>query len=119
MKTLKWGLLGVGALLVIVAAVVAVFVATFDPNDYKPRIVELVKRQTGRTLTMDGKIALTLFPKIGAAFGKVTLSAPDSPTIFARVDEARVAVAVWPLLSKQVIVDRVMLKGLAVDLVRR
>ncbi len=118
MKALKWVLLGVGGLIVIVVAIVAVFVATFDPNDHKPRIVERVKRQTGRTLAIDGKIGLTLFPKIGAVLGKVTLSAPDSATIFARVDEARVAVAVLPLLSRQVIVDRVRLKGLAVDLVR-
>ena len=96
----------------------AYIAATFDPNDYKPRIVELVKQQTGRTLTIDGKIGLTFFPKIGAAVGKVTLSEPKSSAVFARVEEARVAVAVWPLLSKQVVVDRVRLKGLTVDLVR-
>ncbi len=118
MKALKWALLGLGAAVLIAVAVVAYFVATFDPNDYKPRIVELVKRQTGRTLALDGKIGLTFFPKIGATLGKVTLSEPNSPAIFARVDEARVAVALLPLLSRHVIVDRVTLTGLAVDLVR-
>ena len=118
MKALKWIALGIGALVVIAVAVVGYLVATFDPNDYKPRIVELVKQQTGRTLTIDGKIGLTFFPKIGATVGKATLSEPNRPAVFARVEEARVAVAVWPLLSKQVIVDRVTLKGLAVDLVR-
>src|SRR5262249_51324545 len=109
-KALRWALLAAGALIVIALGVVAVVVATFDPNDYKPRIVELVKRQTGRTLALDGKIGVTFFPKIGAALGKATLSAPNSTTIFARVDDAHVAVAVWPLLSKRVIVDRVTLK---------
>lgn len=118
MKALKWIALGAGALVLIVAAVVGYIAATFDPNDYKPRIVELVKQQTGRTLTIDGKIGLTFFPKIGAAVGRATLSEPNRPAVFARVEEARVAVALWPLLSKQVIVDRVTLKGLAVDLVR-
>jgi AsmA protein len=102
----------------IAVAVVAYLAATFDPNDYKPRIVELVKQRTGRTLTIDDKIGLTFFPKLGAAVGKVTLSEPNSPAVFARVEAARVAVALWPLLSKQVVVDRVTLKGLTVDLVR-
>jgi AsmA protein len=117
-KALKWIALGLGALVLIAVAVVAYLAATFDPNDYKPRIVALVKQQTGRTLTLDGKIGLTFFPRIGAALSKVTLSEPNSPTVFSRVEEARVAVALWPLLSKQVVVDRVTLKGLAVDLVR-
>ena len=118
MKALKWVALGLGALVLIAVAVVAYLAATFDPNDYKPRIVALVKQHTGRTLTIDDKIGLTFFPKLGAAVGKVTLSEPNSPTVFARVEAARVAVALWPLLSKQVVVDRVTLKGLTVDLVR-
>src|SRR5215472_7780409 len=118
MKALRWIALIVGVLVLIAAAVVTYVVATFDPDAYKPRIVDLVKRQTGRTLTIDGKIALAFFPKIGVTLGKVTLSEPNSAAVFARVDEAKVAVALLPLLSKQVIVDRVTLEGLGVDLVR-
>ncbi len=118
MKTVKWILLGVGALVVIAAAVVAYLVATFDPAAYMPRVIDLVKRQTGRTLTVQGKIGLRFFPKIAVSIEKVSLSEPSSPAIFARVEEARVAVALLPLLSRRVIVDRVRLKGLEVDLVR-
>src|SRR5262245_50390419 len=118
MRALKWVGIAVGVLVVIAGAVAAFLAATFDPNDYKPRIVDLVKRETGRTLAIDGKISLTFFPKIGAAVGKATLSEPNLPAVFARVDEARVGVELWPLLSKRVIVDRLALKGLAVDLVR-
>jgi AsmA protein len=118
MKALKWALVGAGVLVLIGAAVIAFFAATFDPNAYKPRIVELVKQQTGRTLTMDGTIGLTFFPKLGAAVDKVTLSEPNGSRPFARVEEARVAVALLPLLRKQLVVDRVTLKGLAADLVR-
>jgi AsmA protein len=118
MKAVKWIGIAVGALVVIVLAVGAYLAATFDPNAYKPMIVERVKRDTGRTLTIDGKIALTFFPKIGLGIGKVTLSEPNSPAIFARVDEAHVGVELLPLLSKHVDVDRVTLTGLTVDLVR-
>jgi AsmA protein len=118
MKALKWtfGIAAAALLLVVVA--IAIVAATFDPNRYKPEIVELVKQNTGRNLTMDGNIALTFLPRIGAHVEKVALSGPEGKGTFARVEDARVAVALLPLLSKQVIVDRVTLTGLAVDLVR-
>ncbi len=118
MKALKWIAWIVGGLILALIVVVAIVAATFDPNEYKPQIVNLVKERTGRTLTMDGRIGLTFFPKIGAEVEKVTLSEPNGPKTFAKVEEARVALALLPLLSKQVIVDRVTLSGLAVDLVR-
>ena len=118
MKTLKWIAWIVGGLILLLIVVVAIVAATFDPNEYKPQIVNLVKERTGRTLTMDGKIGLTFFPKIGVEVERVALSEPNGTKTFAKVDEARVALALLPLLSKQVIVDRVTLSGLAVDLVR-
>jgi AsmA protein len=118
MSALKWILGIVGGLVVLAVVAIAIVAATFDPNQYKPQIVDLVKQQTGRTLTMDGKIALTFFPRIGAHVEKAALSGPRGQGTFARVDDARVAVALLPLLSKQVIVDKVVLSGLAVDLVR-
>ncbi|MCG6875869.1 MAG: AsmA family protein [Betaproteobacteria bacterium] len=117
-KTLKYVLWAIGALVLIVVVVVAYVAATFDPEKYKPEIVKLVKDKTGRTLTIDGKIGLTFFPKIGAEVDRLTLSEPNSSKVFARIGEAQVAVALIPLLSKQVIVDRVTLSDLSVDLVR-
>jgi len=118
MKALKWILGIAGGVLVLLIVVVAIIAATFDPNQYKPQIVDLVKQKTGRTLAMDGKIGLSFFPRIGAEVEKVALSGPKGQGSFAKVEEARVAVALLPLLSKQVIVDKVVLTGLAVDLVR-
>jgi len=118
MKALKYVLWAVGGLVLLAIIAIAIVAATFDPEKYKPEIVKLVKDRTGRTLAIDGKIGLAFFPKIGAAVDKVSLSEPRSDKVFARVGDARVAVALIPLLSKQVVVDRVTLSGLAVDLVR-
>jgi len=117
-KALKYILWTVAGLVLLVVIVVAFVAATFDPEKYKPEIVNLVKEKTGRTLTIDGKIGLTFFPKIGAAVDRLTLSEPNGTKPFARIGEARVAVALIPLLSKRVIVDRVTLADLNVDLVR-
>ena len=90
MKALKWILWIAGGLVVLLIAAVAIIAATFDPNAYKPQIVDLVKKTTGRTLTMDGKIGLAFFPKIGAEVEKVTLSEPASTTVFVVSDWAGV-----------------------------
>jgi AsmA protein len=118
MKALKWILGIAGGLVLLVIVAIAIVAATFDPNQYKPQIVDLVQKQTGRKLTMEGPIRLSFFPRIGAHVEKVALSGPKGQGSFAGVDDARVAVALLPLLSKQVIVDKVVLTGLAVDLVK-
>lgn len=119
MRILKW-LLWAFAAIVVLAIGVGIYVAmTFDPNAYKPQLVKLVQDRTGRTLNIEGDIELKFFPKIGAGVEGVSLSAPHSDARFAQVDEARVALALLPLLSKQFIVDEVTLTGLKADLVKR
>ncbi|TMG76286.1 MAG: AsmA family protein [Betaproteobacteria bacterium] len=116
MKVLKYVLLAVGGVVVLVAAAIAVVFATFDPNKYKSELSRVVKEKTGRTLAIEGKIGLSFFPSIGVAVGKTSLSERNSDKTFARIDVAKVSLALLPLLSEQVVVDRVTLSGLNVDL---
>src|SRR5216684_6928707 len=118
MKVLKYVLLAVGGVVALILLVLAVVVATFDPNRYKPEITAAVKDKTGRTLAIEGNLSLTVFPSVGVAVGKTSLSEPDSSRIFARVDEARMSLALLPLFSRKVVVDRVTLSGLTADLVK-
>lgn len=110
--------IGSAALLLLGVLAAGIFIATFDANKYKPDIINLVKERYGRTLTIDGDIGLTVLPRIGASVGALNLSEPRSAQPFARVAGAKVAVAVWPLLARKVVVDRVELAGLDVSLVR-
>jgi AsmA protein len=118
MKILKYALIAFAGLVVIVIGVIAYVSATFDPNQYKPQIVKAVKDKTQRTLTLDGDIKLSFWPSIGAKVGKASLSERGSDKQFAAVEEVRVAVKLMPLLSKQVIVDTVDIKGLRASLVK-
>src|SRR3977135_397164 len=118
MKVFKILLLAAGGIVVLIALVIAIVAATFDPNKYKPEIAAAVKDKTGRTLAIEGNLALTFFPSIGIALGRASLSEPDSSRIFARVEQAKISLALWPLLSKRVVVDRVTLSGLTLDLVQ-
>ena len=118
MKIVKYALFAIGGLVALVILVVAVLFATFDPNKYKSELSRVVKEKTGRTLSIDGKIALSFYPSIGVAVGKTSLSERNSERNFARIDEMKVSLALVPLLSKQVVIDRVTLSGLNVDLVK-
>jgi AsmA protein len=119
MKVFKTLLLAVGGIVVLIVLVIAIVAATFDPNKYKPELAAAVKDQTGRTLAIEGNLSLTVFPSLGVSVGKASLSEPNSSRIFARIEQAKISLALWPLLSKQVVVDRVTLSGLALDLVQR
>ena len=53
-KLLKYGLFGLGGIVALLLLVVAIITATFNPNDYKPLIVKLVKDKKERTLNIEG-----------------------------------------------------------------
>jgi len=118
MKILKYALIALAGIVTLLVIAVVILIATFDPNKYKPELAAAVKDKTRRTLAIDGNLALTIFPSIGIAAGKTSLSEPNSTRIFARFDEARVSLALIPLFSRQVVVDRVTLSGLNADLIK-
>jgi AsmA protein len=118
MKILKYALFALGGLIVVVGVVLAVVAATFDPNQYKPQIVQAVKERTQRTLKLDGNIGLAFWPSIGAKVGKASLSERASDREFAAVEEVRVSLKLLPLLSKRAVVDTVRIKGLRANIVK-
>ena len=117
-KYLKYGLYSVGGLVAIFAAALTYIALTFDPNTYKPQIIQAVKDSKQRTLKLDGDIKLFFFPSIGARVGQVVLSEFKSEQEFASIGEARVSLAFIPLLSKQVVVDEVFLSGVKAQVIK-
>ncbi|HEX4985640.1 MAG TPA: AsmA family protein [Burkholderiales bacterium] len=118
MKILKWVLIAAGAVILLFAGTLAFVLATFDPNQYKGEVAALVKDKTQRTLTIEGDIRLMLFPKIGVHLGKTRLSEYRSDKDFAGLDDMRVSLELFPLLSRQVVVDQIQLDGLRATLVK-
>lgn len=117
-KLLKYTLFAAGGMLLIAVAGAAYLIATFDPNSYKPQLIETVRDKTQRNLKLDGDIKLTFFPSIGVSIGKVSLSEFRSEQEFVSLDHAHVALALWPLFSKQVVVEKVDIGGIKVQLVK-
>jgi len=119
MKWLKWAAWAVLAVVLVLVIAIGIFAATFDANAYKERITTEVHKATGRDLVMEGDIGLTIFP-LGFSLGETRLSnaAGFGEQPFASVDEVAVRIAILPLLKNEVRVDRVVLRGLTLDLQR-
>jgi AsmA protein len=118
MKILKYALLGAGALALLVAGVVVYLAFTFEPRDYQPRLVELVKEKTGRTLDIAGALELTYWPDIGVRLGRVSLSERASAERFADVEDARFSVKLLPLLSGQLVATDLRITGAHIRVTR-
>src|ERR1700733_5969689 len=98
------GLLAVVAVIVVAAGAGGGFLASFDPNRLKPRIIEAVRHATGRDLSLNGKIAfkLSLQPTIEAR--NVAFSNPDgfSRPQMATLDRLQLKLGLLPLLSHRI-----------------
>lgn len=117
-KWFKRGLFALVFLVIVTLVGAAIFLLTFDPNAYKAKVEQVVYEHYQRHLSIDGDIELSLFPRIGLSVEQVSLTDKDSEAVFASMDSARFAVAVWPLLWNKLVVDHVAVSGFKVWLKR-
>lgn len=108
----------ISILLALAVAAVVFFVATFDANQYKPQISQLIKKSMGHDVELDGDISLSVYPDIALNVGSLKLNNPpgfgNKP--FASVKSAKIGAKLMPLLKKQLIVEKVQLNSLRLDL---
>ena len=119
MKALR--ILGIvsGVVLALVAVLLGTLYALFDGEKLKAELTRVVMEQKQRKLEIVGPLELSVWPDVGIKLGRLTLSEPGGKEEFLALDAARVAVAVMPLLSKQVQVQRIEIDGLKATLVKR
>lgn len=107
--------------LVAILLIAAVVLATrIDLNDYKPQIVEQARTATGLNLKLDGDIGWSFFPSLAIKLENAeahTAKTYASDTLFAKVATVDASVSLKPLLSRQVVVDKVLLDGIQLRLV--
>lgn len=89
-----------------------------DPNEYKQEIAGLVEQKTGRKLTLEGDIGLSVFPWIALELGPLSLSNAKGfkADSFAKVDAVEIRIKLIPLLKKQLEMDTIVLDGLLLNL---
>jgi len=111
-------LLLIVAVIVVIVGAATALVLFVNPNQFKPLIVEQVKKQTGLDLVIEGDIGWQFFPSIGFDIGKTELKNPQgftSPNMF-KVDSVGVDVSVMPLFDKQLKIGNVQLDGAEINL---
>jgi AsmA protein len=118
MKALRILGIALGILVALVAIGIGLLFALFDGEKLKSELSRVVLEQKQRKLDIAGKVELSLWPEVALNLGRVSLSEPGGKQEFAALDSARVAVAVLPLLSKQVQVQRIEVAGLKATLVK-
>lgn len=118
MKALR--ILGIvlGLVLAMLAAGAGVLYALFDGEKIKGELIRVVLEQKQRKLEIPGRLEFSVWPDVSIKLGRLSLSEPGGKEEFLALDSARVAVAVMPLLSKQVQVRRVEVHGLKATLVK-
>jgi AsmA protein len=110
-RTLRLALIAIAVLLILAIGGGAVFLARFDPNTLKPRIIEAVKHATGRDLALNGPISLkpSLWPTVQVA--DVAFANPPgfSRPQMATLQGLELQLALLPLLSGHYEIDRLVL----------
>lgn len=105
-------------MLILIGGIVSLAFHLLDANDFKSQIVDYVKTHKQRDLALEGDIHITWFPQLGLETGKLSLSERNGSRKFASVENARLYVAWWPLFTKKVQVERVVLDGVHANLQR-
>jgi AsmA protein len=104
MKTTRYILIGVVGLLLLLLVAGGIFMASFNPNNYKDDIQKLAHDATGRELQLPGDIHLSVFPNIALSFGPATLGNArgfgGEPML--SIDKVRLGVKLMPLLARRV-----------------
>ncbi|MEE4609277.1 MAG: AsmA family protein, partial [Desulfobacteraceae bacterium] len=107
-RTIKWIAVILAAVVVLAAAAVVIVPRLVDLNRFKPRIEKQVAEATGRPFTLGGDIRLSLFPRTGIVLEDLRLGNPAgfAQKEFVSVKFFELQVALLPLLSKNLVVER-------------
>ena len=82
-----------------------------DPNDYRDDITKLVRDKTGRELTLNGDLSMSVFPWLGIRTEQLSLSQPEEiGGSMMQVETAQLQVKLLPLLSGGLEIDTVVLE---------
>ncbi len=97
------------------AAVVAIaaLVSLIDPNQFKPQLVEQVRKSSGRELVIQGDIGWRFWPSLGLSLEKVALRNPAgfAEPDLVRFEQGEASVGLLPLLSHKLEIGKVTLSG--------
>ena len=103
-------------LLVVIVAGLSALVLMVNPNDFRHYLIDQVASRSGYQLELDGRLRWHVWPQLSILTGRMSLTEPGASAPLVRADNMRLDVALIPLLSHQLRVKQVMLKGAVIEL---
>jgi AsmA protein len=103
-------------LLVVIVAGLSALVLLVNPNDFRSYMVRQVEQRSGYQLSLDGPLRWHVWPQLSILSGRMSLTAPGATQPLVSSENMRLDVALLPLLSHQLQVRQVMLKGAVIQL---
>lgn len=103
-------------LLVVVIAGLSALVLLVNPNDFRAYMERQVESRSGYQLSINGPLRWHVWPQLSILSGRMSLTAPGASQPLLSAENMRLDVALIPLISHQLQVHQVMLKGAVIQL---
>lgn len=122
-KILKLAARIVGLLILLYIIAMVLLLLFVHPDTYKPLITKAFYKETGRQMTIKGKIKLSLFPLPGIKVTQVNIAnqkgfkAPKSANYFVKIGAAQVRLHLLPLFKGEVHPSKLLLTQASVNLI--
>ena len=115
-KFVLWFVIAMGVFFVVAAVAVRLFI---DPNDFRDEIENVVLEKTGRKLTIEGDVGLSVFPWLAVEIGPTRLgNAPGfGEVLVAEFESARLSIRFIPLIfGRELKIGTAAIDGFRLDL---
>jgi AsmA protein len=119
-KIIIWLLALAGGIVALLIAAVIVLPRFIDVESYLPEIEKKISEATGRPATLGRDFDVSVFPWAGVSFNDLQLGNPEGfgGGNFITVDSFEARVKLWPLLSKKIEINKFVLDGPQIQLVK-
>ncbi|MDH5388837.1 MAG: AsmA family protein [Gammaproteobacteria bacterium] len=104
-------------LLFLVLLASAAFVYTFDANQYKKEVADVIGSLLDRPVTIKGDVDISVYPWIGIKLNDLNIENKPgfSRTNFASIGQFDISIKIIPLLQKKLDIDKLVMHQLSVD----
>ena len=111
----------------VIAIILGLFVAAhfilpvfLKSSNFRNKIDQMVYDKTGRHLYIKSAPAVSIFPWVGISLKDITITSPKpfEKVDFAHVDQIKIKMAVFPLLTGNVKINNIVLDGAKINLIK-
>lgn len=119
-KIIIWLLALAGGLIALLVAAVIIIPTFIDVESYRPKIEQKVSEATGRPFSLGQDFDVSVFPWAGVSFNDLKMGNPEQfgSGEFVKVKSFEARVKLLPLLSKKIEIDKFVLDGPEIELVK-